>query len=405
MHSPDRLAADMFEDISLVSGNQIDLLENGQDYFPLLLESIRRAEESIALETYIFAKDTVGQAVAAMLEQAAERGLAVRVMVDGYGSPRFMEDFGNTLSARGVNVLIYRPKPLSRRFGRRFGRYRLRRLHRKLVVIDGYTAFVGGINIVDDHNNLGRRGQLSPRLDYAICVKGPLVARILHSMDKLWLLVRWSQLQQRGQRDAFCPMSPLNAGTMSAAFLIRDNLRHRRDIENAYITAIGQARREIWLANAYFLPGKRFREALINAAQRGVSVTLLLQGQVEYWIQHYATRALYRELQAAGVVIYEYRRSFLHAKVAVIDDHWATVGSSNIDPFSLLLAREANLVIADQAFAKQLQTSLSKAIAHGGHKIPDVANHASLWHRLFEKLAYFIIRAAVSLTRYDKEKS
>jgi len=150
---------------------------------------------------------------------------------------------------------------------------------------------------------------------------------------------------------------------------VRDNIRHRRDIEQAYLEAIGRARTEILIANAYFLPGLAFRRALFNAAARGVRVTLFLQGKVEYLLQHYATRALYGSLLDAGVEIYEYHKSFMHAKVAVIDRHWATVGSSNIDPFSLLLAREANVVIEDQAFAWDLRSDVMTAIADGAVQI------------------------------------
>ena len=134
------------------------------------------------------------------------------------------------------------------------------------------------------------------------------------------------------------------------ALIIRDNFRHRHDIEDAYLHAIASASSEIIISNAYFLPGINFRRALSDAAKRGLRVVLLLQGKIEYHLQHYATKALYGSLLDAGIEIYEYHKSYLHAKVAVIDQHWSTVGSSNIDPFSLLLAREANIVIDDEAF-------------------------------------------------------
>ena len=145
--------------------------------------------------------------------------------------------------------------------------------------------------------------------------------------------------------------------------MIRDNLRNRREIEQAYLTAIHNARSEILIANAYFLPGVRFRRALVAAAQRGVQVTLLLQGRVEYVLLHYASRALYGQLLQAGVEIQEHHKSFLHAKVAVIDRRWATVGSSNIDPFSLLMSREANIVVRNVPFAEELRREVRRIIA------------------------------------------
>jgi cardiolipin synthase len=154
-----------------------------------------------------------------------------------------------------------------------------------------------------------------------------------------------------------------------AAFLVRDNLRHRRDIEEAYLAAIAGARSEILIASSYFFPGTGFRRALMEAAARGVRVVLLLQGRVEYVLLHYASHALYGAFLDAGIEIHEYRKSFLHAKVAVIDRRWATVGSSNIDPLSLLLAREANVVIDDREFAAALQQSLAVAMEAGAHQV------------------------------------
>ena len=151
------------------------------------------------------------------------------------------------------------------------------------------------------------------------------------------------------------PGDQAQAGQARAALVLRDNLRFRRAIEREYLRAIGQARREVLIANSYFVPGRRFRRALLAAVARGVRVRLLLQGRVEYRLPHYAAQAMYDELLKGGVQIIEYRRSFLHAKVAVFDDR-ATVGSSNIDPFSLLLAREANLFVNDQAFAAELRS-------------------------------------------------
>ena len=185
-------------------------------------------------------------------------------------------------------------------------------------------------------------------------------------MQRLWALVELVQF--RSAATCRCSRSRVGsprAGTQTAKFVIRDNLRHRRDIERAYLAAIRTAKHEILIANAYFFPGVRFRRALIAAAARGVTVTLLLQARVEYRLLHYASRALYGQLLAAASMIAEYHRSFLHAKVAVIDDRWATVGSSNIDPYSLLMAREANVFVRDPHFADQLRIELLQMIDTG----------------------------------------
>jgi cardiolipin synthase len=155
------------------------------------------------------------------------------------------------------------------------------------------------------------------------------------------------------------------------------------------------------LAHAYFLPGGRFRETLCATARRGVAVTLLLQGRVEYRFQYRATQALYDQLLAAGVRIFEYQPAFLHAKVAVIDDDWATVGSSNIDPFSLLLSREANVIVRDATFATTLRTHLQTTIASSSREVrPDDGARRHWLTRLRNRLAYFLVRLLVGLTHY-----
>ena len=177
------------------------------------------------------------------------------------------------------------------------------------------------------------------------------------------------------------------------------------DIERAYLSAIRGARSEVIIANAYFLPGKRFRRALYRARERGVRVVLLLQGRVEYFLVHYATRALYHQLLAAGVEIHEYQRSFLHAKVAVIDSKWATVGSSNIDPVSLLLAREANVVVADDRFAAELRASLYLAITSGAKPVaPEYALHMGMTTRALSWAAYAAVRMLTSISGYGKAR-
>ena len=387
---------------ALVGGNRVRLLENGVAFFPALIAAIDGAREEVHLETYIFADDETGRQVAAALSRAARRGVLVRLLVDGFGTPDFRNGLGVTLEADGVHLLVYRPEIVGLMAKLRLRRHRLRRLHRKLVMVDGVVAFVGGINIVDDWDNLNHKAQVPPRFDYAVQVEGPLVGPIHQALHHLWRLVRWSRLGHRpaSPGPTACPV-PSPVGSVRGAFLIRDNLRHRRDIEEAYLRAIATARESILIANAYFLPGRRFRQALMEAARRGVTVTVLAQGRVEYLLQHYATRSLYRQLLAAGVRIFEYQRSFLHAKVAVIDGLWATVGSSNIDPFSLLLAREANVVLEDAAFATHLAGSLQRAMTEGAGQVLVESLHRQSWlEKAVSRFAYFLVRLAVGMSRY-----
>lgn len=346
------------------SGNRITLLQNGDGYFPALEAALDRAVYDIYLETYIFENDHTGRRIAEALRRAALRGVITHLLIDGFGSnslPKTMIDY---LKEAGVMVLKFRPQISPWTLRRR----RLRRLHRKIVVIDQSLAFVGGMNIIDD---LDMPGQASPRYDYAVRVEGPLVKKIYTSTRRLWLRVVWSRrlrFDWHLDKKRKAP-SPESVGRMRSTFLVRDNFRHRRDIENAYLQEIEQAQSEIILANAYFLPGLNFRHALFAAAGRGVRVVLLLQGKMEHRLAHYASRALFGSFLDAGIEIYEYHESILHAKVAVVDDHWATVGSSNLDPFSLLLALEANIVVDDQSFATALKDSLEQAIKVGARRV------------------------------------
>ena len=341
----------------LVGGNRITLLRSGAEYFPALIAECDAARREIHLETYIFEADETGRAIAQALMRAARRGVATHVMVDGFGSQALDRALIADMRQAGVRFLVYRRNisPWTLR------RTRLRRLHRKIVLVDAAVGLVGGINLEDE--------LVVPRLDYAVRVEGPLIADMYAAVKRLWDRVNAAGIGARYPAVPRLQPSADPRGGQRAAFVVRDNILHRGDIEQHYLAAIGAAREEILIANAYFLPGRTFRRALLEAAARGVRVTLLLQGRVEYFLQHYATRALYGPFLDAGISINEYQQGFLHAKVAVIDRHWATVGSSNIDPFSLLLAREANVVIEDEAFAWNLRSSLMGAIADGATQI------------------------------------
>jgi cardiolipin synthase len=379
-------------------GNRVELLCNGEQYFPALEREIDAARVDIHLEFYIFEADATGERIAQALIRAASRGVSVRLLVDGFGSRSFPGSLHDGLLAAGVQSMVFRPE----RSLFRFRRTRLRRLHRKLVVVDGAVGLCGGINILDD---IYPGGPEYPRFDYAVRVRGPLVADMHAAVRMVWMRAAWTHMRPRWAEPFRPAPPPQTTGTCRASFLTRDNFRHRHDIERAYLLAIRMATTEVIIANAYFLPGKRFRRALQRARERGVRVVLLLQGRVEYFLVHYATRALYHQLLDEGVEIHEYQRSFLHAKVAVVDGNWATVGSSNIDPVSLLLAREANVVVAGEHFAAELRESLQQAIASGARRVaPEYATHMGLATRVLSWVAYAAVRMLTSISGYGRAR-
>ena len=385
---------------TFVPGNRIQLLRAGAEYFPQLEAACDAARHEIYLETYIYEADVTGRRIAAALSRAAQRGVNVQVLVDGFGSKDLSDEFLLALQQSGVRVLKYRPdiSPWTLR------RERLRRMHRKIAVIDARVAFVGGINIIDDMHT---PNHIPPRFDYAVRVEGPLLADIYPAVTRLWTRVMWTRFRRPWPQRPGPLLHAVRCGTHRAAFVTRDNLRHRKDIEDAYLDAIARAESEIIIASAYFFPGLNFRQALAQAAGRGVRVVLLLQGKVEYALLHYAARALYRFFLDAGVEIYEYHRSFLHAKVAVMDRRWSTVGSSNIDPMSLLLAREANVMIDDVAFACALRQSLSDAMDGGAQPVD--RNHwaqqsNSLPMRAMTWICYGLVRFLTGWSAYGRAR-
>jgi cardiolipin synthase A/B len=383
----------------MIPNNQITLLQNGEAYFPALEAALDQAMHDIYLETYIFEDDSTGRRIAEALRRAALRGVKTHLLIDGFGSFRLPGTMVDELEAAGVLVMKFRPKTSPWTLRRR----RLRRLHRKIVVVDWTIAFVGGININDCMDS---HGQSSMRFDYAVSVQGPLVKAIHDSARRVWSRVTWMRwLPGRSRNNDRHTPSAESVGLMYAAFLVRNNIRHRRDIENAYLRAIEQAQFEIILASAYFLPGLNFRHALIDAAGRGVRVVLLLQGRMDHPLLHYASHALYGSFLDSGIEIHEYQKCLLHAKVAVVDEHWATVGSSNLDPFSLLLSLEANVVVDDEGFAKKMKFSLEQAMQTGAQRIGEKNwRTQSIGHRLASWLSFGVVRFMIGIAGYAPGK-
>lgn len=378
--------------------NEIALLHCGAEFFPALIAAIDAARVEIHLETYIFALDDTGMRVAAALQGAARRGVQVYVITDWLGTGRKVSAIlKRDLEAAGVHHRNFNP----------WFKRGVSRSHRKLCVVDRQIAFVGGLNINDDfYSDDSLRLRLPERRwDFAISLVGPLVQDIYEEMQRQWerlgslkLHARWKNFRKGRIKHAGVPT---HGGAM-AALVVRDNLRNRRTIQRSYLQALGQARHSAYLANPYFAPGRKLRSALEQAALRGVQVTLLL-GVGQFAMQDAVANWFYPKLLKCGVRIVEYHKTQLHGKVAVIDDEWATVGSSNYDGLSLFINQEANVVINDDDFARSLREQIQRGVADGTEVLAAEFAHTPWWRRARHALAFFTYRSLIHIITLGKD--
>ncbi len=365
--------------------NRVELLENGEAYFPRVFEAMRQAKTEILLETFIVFEDKVGDELQEVLIAAAQRGVRITASLDGFGCGELSTGYLAALSEAGVRIQIFDPAPKT--LGIRTNWFR--RLHRKIVVVDGTIAFIGGINFSADH--LADFGP-EAKQDYSVEVQGPAVADIHHfallqsgrpARAKYW----WQRRRQRRSELAFTD----HDGQVRLVY--RDNGEHPTDIEEVYRQVLRTAQRRVVIANAYFFPGYRLLREIRNAARRGVDVRLILQGQPDMLAAKLAARMTYDYLLKSGVLIYEYCDRPLHGKVALVDEDWSTVGSSNLDPLSLSLNLEANVLIRDRAFNRDLFERLED-LSNNHCKVmsADKSPRGRVWHMTVGFLVFHFLR-------------
>jgi cardiolipin synthase len=365
--------------------NRVVLLENGEAYFPRVFEAMREAKTEILLETFIVFEDKVGNELQEVLIEAAKRGVRVTASFDGFGCGELTTGYLTALSEAGVHIQMFDPAP--KHLGIRTNWFR--RLHRKIVVVDGTVAFIGGINFSGDH--LADFGP-EAKQDYSVEVQGPAVADIHHfallqsgrpARAKYW----WQRRRQRRSELAFSD----HDGQVRLVY--RDNGDHRTDIEDVYRQVLRSAQRRVVIANAYFFPGYRLLREIRNAARRGVEVRLILQGQPDMMVAKLAARMTYDYLLKSGVQIHEYCERPLHGKVALVDEDWSTVGSSNLDPLSLSMNLEANVLIRDRAFNRELFERLEDlSNNHCKAMSADKSPRGRVWHMTVGFLVFHFLR-------------
>ncbi|WP_034301255.1 phosphatidylserine/phosphatidylglycerophosphate/cardiolipin synthase family protein [Herbaspirillum sp. RV1423] len=378
--------------ISYSGGNDVSLLRSGAEFFPALIAAIDEARTEVYLETYIFSIDDTGILVRDALTRAAKRGVIVSVITDWLGTGRVeTKQLKASLAQAGVQ---------HRSFNSWFRRG-VARSHRKLCVVDRKWAFAGGLNINDDFfSDEGRHAPLpAPRWDFGVRIGGPLVEAVHREMQDQWIRIGKMKLRARWDRFKMARRVSgygVEKGPALAGLVVRDNLRNRRTIQRAYLQALGRSRETAFLTSPYFAPGRKLRRALEEAAMRGVRVTLLL-GVGQFYLQDAVAHSFYPKLLKAGVRIVEYTRTQLHAKVAVIDDEWATVGSSNYDGLSLFVNQEANVVISDAGFASTLRTEIEVGVSEGRLVQLQDFLHSPWYKKLWYGTAFLFYRGIIHI--------
>jgi cardiolipin synthase len=328
-----------------IPGNRCQLLRDGAEAFPAMLDAIRSAQHHVRLETYMLFDDAVGRVFARALIEAARRGVEVRVLYDALGSFGLSRRFVSELRENGVAIRKFRP----------FGYGPLRRLvhrdHRKILVVDSEVAFIGGINIAAYWAPIGVGHGWR---DDVLQIEGPAVRHLERRFGATWRHQHFRQLKAAWRQRRVAGV-PAKRGDISLAVL-----SSRRGIHRAYLKALTSARERVMIAAAYFVPDRKVLHAILAAARRGVEVRLVLNRQSDHPMLQLASRHYFERLLEAGVKIYEWRKGVIHAKTAVVDGVWATVGSFNLERMSLHFNHEANVAFADPRLASAIEQSFEQ---------------------------------------------
>ncbi|MGB3941620.1 MAG: cardiolipin synthase [Candidatus Manganitrophaceae bacterium] len=368
-----------------ISGNKIGLLKNGHEIYPEMLRAIAEAKESICLETYLFRSDRIGWQFAQALAQKAKEGLSVRLIYDSLGSFTTAPELFQHLEESGVSIFEYHPVTPWRR-GWRFRSKLKRRDHRKILIIDNRYAFVGGANIGDEYIAPVEEEGEGWR-DTHLKIEGPAVTRL----QKIFF-VTWLKGEVREKRLIHFGSEGLpRVGDLTISVVAANGIRGRNQIKKAYLRAVRRARHRICMTNSYFVPPHWFLRALKKAVQRGVEVSILLPKHSDVRIVDYASRALYANLLKSGVRIFEWEGSVLHAKTAVIDGRWSTIGSSNMDRFSFFYNLEVNVVVIGSPFGKEMEAMFEADLKQAREILAPEWTRRNWFQRLLENIFYYLL--------------
>lgn len=360
----------------LSGGNKVELIVDGDDCFNQFTNAIKQAKKSINLETYIFASDEVGWKIAELLVEKSKEGIEVNVIYDAVGSIKTTSQLFTHLKKNGVEVLEYHPLiPWRKYWNITF------RDHRKILVIDGQIAFVGGINI--SNHSAGDSFNGGNWRDTHLRIEGPAVRDIQFFFLENWYRNGGAILDNQLH---FTDIS--TEGKLLLMVLCTKSRRKIKPINESYLSAIKHARHSIYITNAYFIPDAKIYRALVHAAERGVDVKLILPGKTDVPVVKYASRYLYKRYLKHGIKVFEYKKNILHAKTALIDDIWTTVGSSNIDRISFKKNLELNVLILDQEFGEKMEKIFEADISNSQQITLEHYQKRSILHFFIEWICY-----------------
>lgn len=368
----------------LIAGNKLTLLNDGPQTMKAMMAAIKDAKDNINLETYIFDQEGLGGEFADLLIQKQREGVQVNVIYDSIGSLDTPPEFFQKLRDAGISVVEFNPvNPFKRMISWRLNN----RDHRKILVVDGMIAFTGGINITDDYSSSSlfrsrskKRSNIGWR-DTHIQVEGPAVASFQWLFMETWVSQKVDDI---AARKYFPQLKPVGDKIVR---VIGSKPDGDYEIYKAYILAMQEAKTSIHITNSYFVPDAQMVDALTKAAQRGVDVKIVFPGVSDTGLVRHAGRSFYSQLMASGVRIFELQASVLHAKTAVIDGYWSTVGSTNLDMRSFLHNSEVNLIAIDQNFGTVMESAFNEDLKNSVEITPEKWEQRPASDRLREWMA------------------
>ncbi|MCY7292484.1 MAG: phospholipase D-like domain-containing protein [Ferruginibacter sp.] len=373
----------IFDTKAYTPADDITLIHSGDHFFDTLLQIINGAKQEIHFQTYIFEEDETGTSVAEALIIAAKRGVKVYLVCDGYGSRHLSERFITALTIAGVFFQFFSP-------GLHFGNFNIgRRLHHKIVVIDKVKAIIGGINIANKYK--GDPEKL-PWLDFALFVNGD-ACKIPQRICQM-IVDKRLNLKTNG-------VQILNKELVKGNYLIRfrqnDFFKRKNQISNSYLQAIREAEHSISIIASYFLPGLKMRKAMAKAAKRGVTVKIILSGISDVNVMRISTRYLYNFLLRNNIFVYEYSQTVLHAKVAIVDSKWVTIGSFNLNHLSTYASVELNADVLNNTFAQKFEQHFFEVATNQSQKIDVLFFKNSIFLKFNRWLIYNMVRIGINI--------